>query len=90
MKQIASIGLGLVTSVVLLAALPQTRPLNRAPAGFTALFNGKPTVDGQALDNYFNRDAPVLPTGAIELQTHGSEIRFRNIYIREIPATEAK
>jgi hypothetical protein len=22
----------------------------------------------------------------IELQTHGSEIRFRNIFIREIPA----
>ena len=28
--------------------------------------------------------------GAIELQTHGSEIRFRNVYIREIPPAEAK
>ena len=28
--------------------------------------------------------------GAIELQTHGSEIRFRNIYVREIPPDEAK
>jgi hypothetical protein len=26
----------------------------------------------------------VLPTGSIELQTHGSEVRFRNIFIREI------
>ncbi|MDB5302274.1 MAG: hypothetical protein JWO87_3937 [Phycisphaerales bacterium] len=51
--------------------------------------NGKPTVDGQILDNYFDRSRPVLPTGPIELQTHGSEIRFRNIYAREIPTTEA-
>jgi hypothetical protein len=30
-----------------------------------------------------------LPRGPIELQTHGSEIRFRNIYLREIPSSEA-
>jgi hypothetical protein len=47
--------------------------------------NGKATVDGQVLDNYFDRTQPVLPRGPIELQTHGSEIRFRNIYAREIP-----
>jgi hypothetical protein len=47
--------------------------------------NDKLTVDGQVLDNYFDRTQPVLPRGPIELQTHGSEIRFRNIYIREIP-----
>jgi hypothetical protein len=46
--------------------------------------NGKATVDGQVLDNYFDRTQPVLPRGPIELQTHGSEIRFRNIYVREI------
>jgi hypothetical protein len=47
-------------------------------------FNDKLTVDGQVLDNYFDRAQPVLPTGPIELQTHGSEIRFRNIYIKEL------
>jgi hypothetical protein len=52
--------------------------------------NGKPTVVGQVLDNYFDRAQPVLPTGSIELQTHGSEVRFRNIYVREIPPAEAK
>jgi hypothetical protein len=52
-------------------------------------FNGKLTVDGQILDNYFDRSKPVLPRGPIELQTHGSEIRFRNVYLREIPAAEA-
>jgi hypothetical protein len=47
-------------------------------------FNDQLTVDGQVLDNYFDRTKPVLPTGPIELQTHGSEIRFRNIFIREL------
>jgi hypothetical protein len=51
--------------------------------------NDKLTVDGQILDNYFDRKIPVLPRGPIELQTHGSEMRFRNIYIREIPNDEA-
>src|SRR6476660_8541313 len=44
--------------------------------------NGKPTVENQVMDNFFDRAQPVLPRGPIELQTHGSEIRFRNIYIR--------
>jgi Domain of Unknown Function (DUF1080) len=52
--------------------------------------NEKQTVDGQVLDNYFDRKLPIVPKGAIELQTHGSEIRFRNIYVREIPPAEAK
>jgi hypothetical protein len=52
--------------------------------------NGKPTVDGQVLDNFFDRALPLVTKGDIELQTHGSEIRFRNIYVREIPAAEAK
>lgn len=52
--------------------------------------NDKQTVDGQVLDNYFDRKLPLVPKGAIELQTHGSEIRFRSIYVREIPAAEAK
>ena len=63
-------------------------------------FNDQLTVDGQILDNYFDKTlkdlppmyehpVPILPTGSIELQTHGSEIRFRNIYVREIPSEEA-
>ncbi|HEY2587568.1 MAG TPA: DUF1080 domain-containing protein [Tepidisphaeraceae bacterium] len=60
-------------------------------------FNDKLTVDGQVLDNYFDKSIddgtphpiPILPTGPIQLQTHGSEIRFRNIYLREIGADEA-
>ena len=51
--------------------------------------NDKLTVDGQVLDNYFDRKLPVLPRGPIELQTHGSEIRFRNVFLREIGPREA-
>jgi 3-keto-disaccharide hydrolase len=46
--------------------------------------NDKLTVDGQVMDNYFDRKSPVASSGPIELQTHGSEIRFRNIFVREI------
>ena len=52
--------------------------------------NDKVTVAGQVLDNFFDRTQPVPARGPIELQTHGSEIRFRNIYLREIGAAEAK
>ncbi len=46
--------------------------------------NGKQTVDNQPLDYFFHRGDPIVAKGPIELQTHGSEIRFRNIYIREL------
>jgi hypothetical protein len=52
--------------------------------------NGTPVVVGQVLDNFFDRTQPVLPTGSIELQTHGSEVRFRNVYVREIAEKEGK
>lgn len=32
---------------------------------------------------------PVYPKGPIQLQTHGSEVRWRNIFIREIDSAEA-
>lgn len=32
---------------------------------------------------------PVYAKGPIQLQTHGSEIRWRNVFIREIPSEEA-
>ena len=51
--------------------------------------NDKLTVDGQVLDNvYFDKTGatPAPARGPIELQTHNSEMRFRNIYVREIPA----
>jgi hypothetical protein len=52
--------------------------------------NGTPVVIGQVLDNFFDRTQPVLPTGSIELQTHGAEVRFRNVFVREIAKTEGE
>lgn len=51
--------------------------------------NDKKTVDGAVLENFYNRKLPVLPKGPIQLQTHGGEIRWRNVFIREIGGDEA-
>ncbi|MEP6673187.1 MAG: DUF1080 domain-containing protein [Chthoniobacter sp.] len=42
----------------------------------------------EELPNGWMKD-PAFPKGPIQLQTHGSEIRWRNVYLREIPADEA-
>ncbi len=52
--------------------------------------NGKHVVKGAELSNYFERGKPLPPDGPIQLQTHGGEIRWRNIFIREIPRKEGK
>src|SRR5207247_10854792 len=51
--------------------------------------NGKLVVDHANLENYYDRKTPVPAKGPIELQTHGGEIRWRNIFIREIGMAEA-
>jgi len=55
----------------------------------TVHLNGKLVVNHARLDNYFHRDQPVPRTGPIQLQTHGGEIRWRNLSIREIGSAEA-
>ncbi len=51
--------------------------------------NNKQTVNGAILENYYNRKLPVPPRGPIQLQTHGEEIRWRKVFIREIGSDEA-
>jgi len=51
--------------------------------------NGKHIVRDAKLSNYFERDKPVPADGPIQLQTHGGEIRWRNIFLREIGEKEA-
>lgn len=51
--------------------------------------NDKLAVDGAALHNYWNRALPLRAKGPIQLQTHGNEVRWRNIFIREIGTEEA-
>ena len=53
------------------------------------VFNDELVVDNAIMENYWDRSKPLPAVGPIHLQTHGGEIRWRNIYIREIPAEEA-
>ncbi len=64
----------------------------------TVYLNDKLVVDHARLENYwretvkppkFNRATPLMKKGPIQLQTHGGEIRWRNLFIREIPVKEA-
>src|SRR4051812_40807150 len=48
--------------------------------------NDKVVVDGAVMENYWDRTKPLPAKGPIMLQTHGGEIRWRNIYVREIGA----
>src|SRR5439155_19905747 len=41
------------------------------------------------LENFWDRKKPLFRTGPIQLQTHGGEIRWRNVFLREIPSDEA-
>jgi len=51
--------------------------------------NGQLVVDHALMENYYDRSTPVPARGPIQLQTHGGEIRWRNIFLREIGAEEA-
>ena len=51
--------------------------------------NGKLAIDGAVHHNYWNRKIPLRNRGPVQLQTHGNEVRWRNIFIREIGLDEA-
>ncbi len=51
----------------------------------TVKLNGELVVDNVVMENYWERDRPIYPTGQIELQSHGNHLWFKNIYIRELP-----
>ncbi|MEX0928635.1 MAG: family 16 glycoside hydrolase [Balneolales bacterium] len=54
----------------------------------TVNLNNRLVVDDVVMENYWNRDIPIYPSGQIELQSHSSPLYFKNIFIREIPRTE--
>lgn len=51
--------------------------------------NDKLVVDDAVMQNYANRSEKLPAKGPIHLQTHGGEIRWRNLFVREIKAEEA-
>lgn len=50
----------------------------------TVHLNGELVVDNVTMENYWERDKPIYPTGRIELQHHEHPIYFKNIFIRKI------
>ena len=65
-------------------AKPAAAPAPAAPAG-AAPAAAKP--EEKMINGWF--PDPAFAKGPIQLQTHGSEIRWKNVYIREISAEEA-
>src|SRR5262249_37326153 len=51
--------------------------------------NSKLVVPFAILENYYDSSMPIPPKGPIQLQTHGGEIRWRNVFVREIGFDEA-
>lgn len=54
----------------------------------TVKLNDKLVVDQVPLENFWERDKPLYPTGPIELQNHGNTLWFKNVYLRELPAAK--
>lgn len=55
----------------------------------TVFLNGIKTVDNVTMENYWDRAQPIFARGAIELQAHGTDLAFRDIYVREITTAAA-
>jgi 3-keto-disaccharide hydrolase len=55
----------------------------------TVHLNGERVVDHAIMENYWDRNTPLLAKGVIQLQTHGGEIAWKNIAIRQIGSAEA-
>lgn len=55
----------------------------------TVYLNDQLVVDDAVMENFWDRKKPLFVDGPIILQTHGGEIRWRNLGVREIGADEA-
>jgi hypothetical protein len=55
----------------------------------TVKLNEKLVVDNVIMENYYDANIPIFNRGPIYLQTHGAETRFRNVFVRELPAEES-
>jgi len=54
----------------------------------TVYLNGELVVDNIKMDNYWDRSIPIFSEGTIELQAHGNELAFRDVYVRDINSKE--
>ncbi len=63
--------------------------IRQVGARTTVKLNGQLVVDNAIMENFWDRKSPLFVKGPIELQTHGGEIRWKNIYIRELSPEQA-
>ena len=54
----------------------------------TVYLNDVLVVDDVLMENYWERNKPIYPTGQIELQSHGSKLQFKHIKIKELSAAD--
>ncbi len=54
----------------------------------TVYLNGELVTDNIILENFWDRKQAIFPVEQIELQAHGSEVMYRNIYVKEIARPE--
>lgn len=52
----------------------------------TVYLNGVLVTDRVPLENYWDRSLPLFPREQLELQAHGTQVAYRNIYVRELSA----
>ncbi len=50
----------------------------------TVFLNGTLVVDRVTMENYWDRAQPIFARGPIELQAHGTDLAFRDVYVREL------
>lgn len=57
----------------------------------TVKLNDILVTDNVVLENYWEREKhpekPIYASGSIELQNHGNQLFFKNIYVKELPAS---
>jgi hypothetical protein len=50
----------------------------------TVFLNGVLVVDSVVMENYWDRTLPIFKSEAIELQAHGTDLAFRNLFVKEL------
>ncbi|MCB0655944.1 MAG: DUF1080 domain-containing protein [Saprospiraceae bacterium] len=50
----------------------------------TVYLNDRLVVHNVSLENYWDRNLPILAEGPIELQAHGTDLAFRNLIVKEL------
>jgi len=53
----------------------------------TVYLNGVLVTDHVPLENYWDHSMPLFPSEQLELQAHGTQVAYRNIYARELAAS---